>query len=351
MLQKLIETYKNKKKQKFLDLPNSYKHKYAFVGTGGHSIANLYPVITYLGVPIKKIFSGNVSNANKMAQRFSGAEGVESIESILNDPEITGVFICIKPDLHFNLVKQCLEAGKNVFVEKPPCLNKAELDILAKAEKDNNKICLTGLQRRYSPVYTSLKSKVKSAVSYNYSFYTGAYPEGNAVLDLFIHPVDILVFLFGEIKNIKANVIKNNKGIAISLLTEHKSGCKGVAELSTLFTWRKLEENLKVLCPKAYYDVKYPLFLSETKLQTQIMGIPLEKAMPAKYSTSKVYYDNNGMNPVLEQNSLVHQGYAGEIQTFISLCENKSSENKSSCEDIIPVFDCLEKINQIINQA
>jgi virulence factor len=351
MIKNLIEKYKNKKKQSFLDLPKSYKQKYAFIGVGGHSIANLYPVLSYLGVPIIKVFSGRISNADKMASRFAQAEGVDNIESILNDSEVTGVFICLKPDMHFNIVKQCLEAGKNVFVEKPPCLDISELDLLAKIEKERNKICITGMQRRYSPVYKTLKIKTKSAISYNYHFYSGSYPEGNALYDLFIHPVDTLIYLFGEIKNIKANVIKNSKGLSISLLTEHNSGCKGVAELSCLYTWRKLEEGLKVLCPKAYYDAKYPLFLSETKLQSQILGIPLEKALPAKHSTTNIYYDNNGINPVLEQNSLVLQGYTDELQTFINLCEKNTGNNQSSCTDMIPVFECLKQINQIINQV
>ena len=35
-------------------------------------------------------------------------------------------------------------------------------------------------------------------ISYDLHFLTGNYPEGNALIDLFIHPLDLVTFLFGK---------------------------------------------------------------------------------------------------------------------------------------------------------
>lgn len=35
-------------------------------------------------------------------------------------------------------------------------------------------------------------------MSYNLKYLTGSYPEGDAMLDLFVHPLDYVTFLFGK---------------------------------------------------------------------------------------------------------------------------------------------------------
>lgn len=344
MIEKIIEKYKSHKKQGFLNLPESYKEKYAFAGVGGHSISNLYPVLMYLGVPIKMIYSRNSSNAVKMANRFPGASGTGNFDDICKNNDITGVFICLNSDQHFNFVKKALESGKNVFVDKPPCKSKSELEELVELEKKHKVQCVTGLQRRYSKTYGLLSKKVLKAISYNYRFYTGAYPEGNVIYDLFIHPLDIVIHLFGKVKELKSNIQKNNKGINVSLLLKHEKGCSGVIDISTLYSWRKIEESMIVVAPSGVFHCEYPFVLKETGKTGQILGIPLEKVIPSKFSGQKIYFDNNGLNPVSEHNSLVDQGFSGELSSFIKICEGEKTTNKSSLNSLIPVYDLIEKL-------
>ena len=70
MINSLINRYKQFKKNDRLNNLGSYSHQYAFVGVGGHSLDNLYPVIDYLGVPLKYIHSRTVSNAEKLAPKY-----------------------------------------------------------------------------------------------------------------------------------------------------------------------------------------------------------------------------------------------------------------------------------------
>ena len=50
---------------------------------------------------------------------YEGIAFADKVDEILNDPQITLVTICTRPDSHFHYAKLCLEHGKNVLVEKP----------------------------------------------------------------------------------------------------------------------------------------------------------------------------------------------------------------------------------------
>ena len=56
---------------------------------------------------------------------------------------------------------------------------------------------------------------------YHYRYLTGLYPEGDALLDLFIHPLDYATFLFGEAKLKTADIIEKNGGQTLLLIVEH----------------------------------------------------------------------------------------------------------------------------------
>ncbi|MEM6298651.1 MAG: Gfo/Idh/MocA family oxidoreductase, partial [Bacteroidota bacterium] len=176
MVEKLISRYKNYKKQRFLKQPERYQKHYAFVGAGGHSIDNLYPVLDFLAVPLKYIVTRSEANAERMAQRYQGASGTNELSKVLKDPAIAGVFVCTQPSAHFELAKKVLEAGKHLFIEKPPCLSLEELDELNSLSKANQVGAVVGLQKRYATVYDLLKKKIKDNIHYQFRYLTGIYP-------------------------------------------------------------------------------------------------------------------------------------------------------------------------------
>ena len=55
MLNQLIDKYKSIRKNGILQIAS--EHQFAFIGVGQHSLSNLYPVLQYLGVSLKYIYS------------------------------------------------------------------------------------------------------------------------------------------------------------------------------------------------------------------------------------------------------------------------------------------------------
>ncbi len=337
MLNSLIERYKTFRKQNFLGQFQSYQHQYAFVGVGNHSISNLYPCIDYLGLPLKYICTKNIKNAELMAHKFQGTQGIDSLDTIANDESIKGVFVSASPTAHFHICKKLLSVGKHIFVEKPPCLESSQLEELIQLGK--GKISVVGLQKRYSTLYTTLKKEVKQPISYNYRFVIGAYPEGDAIWDLFIHPLDVLVFLFGEVSQVQ----KIKQSNTLFLQTQHKSGVIGTVELSTDYTWSLAKEEMIINTPKGIYESKSLNDLQFVHKSKQVMGIPLEKVIKQAPKV-EILLNNNGTIPIAENNQLYSHGYLGEIKTFVDLVEDKKVTNKSSLEAMKSTFNLIEKI-------
>jgi virulence factor len=339
MISPLINKYKAFRKKKQLSQYSAYSGRYAFVGVGNHSLSNLYPVLDYLGVPLKYIYSRTLENAQLTAQKYK-AQATDDLQVILNDKEIKGVFVCAHPDSHFELAKQIVSAGKALFIEKPPCKTSDELQQLISLSA--NQVVQVGLQKRYASVYSMIKKQMKNPQSYRLNFQTGAYPEGNALWDLFIHPLDLAISLFGEVKS---PTIKQSPNKETSfVLLEHKSGVIGNLELSTDYSWTAPQETLVVNTKSGVFQADGLFELTFTEKSKKIAGIPLEKVIQ-KPVQQQVLLSNKGFVPIAENNSLTLQGYYGVIHSFVSAVENKKS-NLTRFEDLLPSYGLLDELGK-----
>jgi virulence factor len=342
-MENIIELLKRMRKMNTLN--KNYSSKYAFVGIGNHSKNNLYPVINYLNIPLKYIVTKSQSTAELINKKYHPIIGTTDLDTVLNNQEINGIFISANPNSHYDLVKKALEANKNVFVEKPPCCNINELDDLIKIEKEKRKICVTGLQKRYSECVSILKDEIdlNNIISYNYRFVTGAYPEGDAYWDLFIHPVDLVNFIFGKAEIISVSkTSKSQNELSVFIQLKHKS-IIGNIEISTEYSWNMPEESMIVNSRKGIFELENHQTLTFRSKPGTILSLPKEKIFP---SVPQIKYLFNGNNflPVFENNQLVSQGYFNEINTFINLCEKRKAKNKSSFCDIKNTFELLTEI-------
>lgn len=336
MISSLIDRYKNYKKKSLLNQFSGQKGTYAFVGVGNHSVSNLYPIIDFFGISPKYICTKTTQNASLMAKKY-GCVGTCDFQEVLTDTEIKGVFISTAPTAHFALTKQALQAHKNVFVEKPPCLNSNELQELIQLQ--GNAKVVVGLQKRYASVITQLKTHAKKPFSYNYKYLTGAYPEGDAIWDLFIHPLDVAVFLFGKVQQVNATSVRGT----IFLQVTHENKVVGSIELSTDYTWDTAKEEIVVNSPKGTFESNGAFELTFTPKSPVVLGVPLEKVIK-KAPVQQLLVHNNGFVPVMETNSLTMQGYAKEVKTFIDLCEGKDTQNYSDLKDLVDTFSFIELV-------
>ena len=339
-MNRIIKQLKNLRKQGYLKL--EYKHKYAFVGIGNHSINNLYPIINYLRIPIKYIVVSSAANAAIIDKHFEGIQGTNDLDKVLNDPEINGVFISADPNSHFSLVKKILSHNKNVFVEKPPCNTEAELQELISLEKSQKGICLVGMQKRYSPILKELmKINKGDIIAYNYRFVTGPYPEGDKILDVFIHPLDLLPYLFGDFKIISVKSINKN---TYFIQLEH-NGFIGSIELSTDYSWKNAEETLILNAENGVYSMKNMDLLTFVKKSKTLFSIPIEKIKKTN-TAIEVLFNRNNFTPIQENNQLFTTGTFDEIKSFIGLCETGKGNNRSPLSSMRLTYQLIQSLKK-----
>lgn len=337
MLQQLIDRFKRQRTEQYL--AQTYSHPYAFVGMGQHSLTNLYPVLHYLGVPLKYICVTNEQKAKLIERKFPHIHATTRLDDILHDPDIGGVFVAASPKAHFRLAQQVIQSGKPLFIEKPPCLTLDELSTLnAQAAT-----VLVGLQKRYAPAVQILKKHLTSGgkAHYDLHYQTGAYPEGDALTDLYIHPLDLITYLFGPAK-VKASCRTSDSSYLLMLQHEKASG---TLELSTDYNWTTAHESLHVVTSAAIYDLDNLETLTCQPRQRTVFGVPMEKIHPT-VPTVQYLYGRNTFNPVPQNNTLVTQGYYDEMLTFVNLCEGGKATNLtplSSLTDTYRLMDVVRK--------
>lgn len=96
----------------------------------------------------------------KATAAYPSARMALSVDEILADPGIDGVMIATPAATHGSLVRQALDAGKHVFVEKPLCLDVGEAATLAAEAERRRRVLMVGHLLRYHPAFMALRDAV-----------------------------------------------------------------------------------------------------------------------------------------------------------------------------------------------
>lgn len=333
-----------KKMRSLRELKTVYNGCYAFVGMGSHSTENLFPVLNHLQVFPKWICCTSTQKALQIGQKYPFAKGTAVLDKVLNDEQVSGVFVSTSPKAHFELAGKVMSKGKSLFVEKPPCYSLAELERLIElADWKAPSAVMVGMQRRFSPLISLLQKHIKGkhTISYNYRYLTGAYPEGNPLYDLFIHPIDLVCHLFGETEVTGVHKVEKDGVITYAVLLKHQ-GIVGMLELSTAYSWDDAMEHLSINTQEGLYELFQMEELTYTPKRAKLFGVPLEKVF--KKSGCRInLFKRNGFNPVLMNNQIVTQGYYQELRTFVESVERNAGINMlPSLRNTYKVLDALQ---------
>ena len=118
---------------------------------------------------------------------------------------VDGVSVVVPTDLHYGVVKECLNAGKHVLVEKPITLSSERAKELVEIAKEKNLVLSVGYLFRFNPAVIELKKRLKER-SGKIQYITSRYihssnpprADSGVVFNLGIHMIDILNFVLGK---------------------------------------------------------------------------------------------------------------------------------------------------------
>jgi predicted dehydrogenase len=244
------------------------------LGAGQFATSTLLPAMKKVsGIEFMGLCAASGISAAHAAKKFDFRFATTDEQEIIKNPEINTVVIATRHHLHARQVIAALQAGKNVFVEKPLCLNEQELEEIVKtysallaphsefrlAHSNGSELCtgarpcaptpnseLTGLSasllprtsnleprppllmvgfnRRFSPMAIQLKeflSRINEPLIMHYRVNAGYIPSdhwvhdpeqgGGRIIGEVCHFVDFLIFLTGSFPGqLYATSVPNN---------------------------------------------------------------------------------------------------------------------------------------------
>lgn len=205
--------------------------KIGLIGAGymGSMHAACYQALVGEGVTVAAVADIRQEYAKKAAEAFQ-AEIYEDGLNLIEDAQVDAIDICLPTYLHAEYAVAAMKKGKAVFIEKPVCMKKEEMELLLKTEEETKVPVMVGQCIRLWSEYAWLKDavsrnvygKVCSAVFKRVSpAPTWAWegwlqkPEcsGTVAMDMHIHDVDFVRYLLGDPKEVSASVSRDSTGV------------------------------------------------------------------------------------------------------------------------------------------
>jgi predicted dehydrogenase len=141
----------------------------------------------------------------RAAEMFRGIGLTTKYQDILDDDKIEAVVIATPPAQHYDLAMRAIEAGKDVFVEKPLVLDLEDGKKLVAAAESNDRILMVGHIMEYHPVSLFLKKYVEDGVLGEvYYLYSSRINLGkvrdieNSLWSFAPHDISLIMFLLDK---------------------------------------------------------------------------------------------------------------------------------------------------------
>jgi predicted dehydrogenase len=138
-------------------------------------------------------------------QRYPHARVTSDFDDVLADDAVEAVVIATPVPTHYELAKRVLEAGKHVFVEKPPAMRGLEMEELCELAEERGLVLMPGHLLLYHPGVQKLKELVdKGELGDVLCVYGNRKNLGtirtyeNALWSLGVHDLSVLLYLIDE---------------------------------------------------------------------------------------------------------------------------------------------------------
>ncbi len=190
--------------------------KLGVLGAGNFAASVLIPALRQTSrAELRAICTGQGTTARHLGKKFRFTYCTTDDKQLLDDSEINAVVVATRHDSHARQVMAALDAGKNVFCEKPLCIAERELEQIVAAvarsqRTEQHPLLMVGYNRRFAPMVRRLQhflSTVNEPLLITCRVNAGYIPSDNWVQDPdcgggriigeLCHFVDLVQFLVG----------------------------------------------------------------------------------------------------------------------------------------------------------
>jgi predicted dehydrogenase len=199
--------------------------KFGILGCG--HIANKFcQALNKLEIPIHAVASRDITKAESFKKQYKAKVAYDNYDALVNDPEVKAIYIATPHGLHYEHLKLCIQAQKNVICEKAFTLNAKQAKEIFSLAIANNVLVMEALWTRFLDSINYVKSVVKREdilrIVASFGFPGNLSPDnrlinkslgGGALLDVGIYPITFANIFLGKPNHIQAKATLSDNGV------------------------------------------------------------------------------------------------------------------------------------------
>ncbi len=217
------------------------------LGSGEYARRVLIPNLKKEGVEIKTVASQHGLSGYFSARKNKIPNSTTDYKKIINDPNINTIVISTRHNTHSELVIEALNNNKNVFVEKPLCINEEELSNIQDCynkllSQNKNPKLMVGFNRRFAPHTIKVKKYISQSTKPSTCVITvnagklnsdhwlnDPHIGGGRLIGEVCHFIDLLYFILGgDIDKLYTSQMEDSSRDSLSISLTFKNGSMGV---------------------------------------------------------------------------------------------------------------------------
>ncbi|HKS35787.1 MAG TPA: Gfo/Idh/MocA family oxidoreductase, partial [Verrucomicrobiae bacterium] len=141
-------------------------------------------------------------------EQYGNVKFFREFRSVLEDPEINAIALATPAVAHHPMAKAALEAGKDVFVEKPLSIDVKDGQELVEVAKARSRILMVGHILQYHPAIVKLREFIRDgSLGKIHYFYSNRLnigkirTEENILWSFAPHDISVMLSLLNEVPN------------------------------------------------------------------------------------------------------------------------------------------------------
>ncbi|KRN98683.1 Gfo/Idh/MocA family protein [Companilactobacillus kimchiensis] len=265
----------------------------------------------------------NEAKGEMLEKKYGFKHFHQTLDELIAEKPLA-VFVHTPTPTHFEIIKQLLNAGINVYVDKPISEELSEVEALYKLAAEKNLMLTCGFNRRFAPFNQELKQiPDKRTIVAEKIREDAVQPTKFAIFDLMIHSVDTAVYLMDEnIKKVDDFLVTNDGNLEQGYIT--LTGSKSRAQIITNMIGGS---NLELAIVQSSQTRKVVTNLSA--MQTYQTGTITQNSRPDW------------------ENTLITRGFEPIIKAFLQAVSEGSENPVSPDSAILSHKLCVDLVNTL----
>lgn len=310
--------------------------KLCMIGAGQHAGWNIYTHFPMLkGGRVIANSDLDLGRAKHHAARVGITSSYADYQEMLAKEKPDGVIVCINSVMHAKLAPELLDAGFHVYTEKPSCNTLAECVAMRDAARRNKKICMTAYKKRFAPAYNKAREIIAgdafgqpvllNLLRTRGPFKPSANPHDAYMLQWGCHAIDLLTYLFGNVKRLSA-ITTGAEPQAYAIHLTYANGAVGTFTVSERVGGRNIEDIVAIGSNGVVVRCTDSIEMIATKNQQPFAA-----------------YKNDFVNGAA--NGGIEQGFVGELQAFVDAIKTGTmpDANIESGTHTMAVYEAIQK--------